>query len=1592
MQFSDESGHIFTLPSSETEPVGYEYARPPYTFWTDTEGASFLSCGRYYIRTVMALFPHTGRAEGRLTVTVTLKDSAVWKLIRPEKVDEAVRALTSPNAMAELPDTALTDTVTQDDMTFLHVTENGQEYLLAPLYFIGNAPEEGSWSAPALISYEDLTDGMKDICAVTVAGQFREASEELSINGANMGVSLPKDIMKAVNGHGFRDAGFDQAAYDDKLREYLICHMDLRGQAGNFDAALKGLGWFDFGDRVTLTRLMRTDNRVKTQYVHDFFRSYTDMPDSFRTFRNSTYVTLREALTKEGDPVPQDFTKDFWGEGKPAITRLDMATAAERKGRDETWEWMRPYFDAVFNDAALKLACLAHHYSEQFLPVHLRVHSASLTEQVWAPDVKMTSLARHTVTETPVHTWTDEAEVSFPSGGEIWMTKQAHLTDSLMNEFTGSDKEHDWYWSEGTACTLPVRFRRYGFPYAVHLILERLHDGPYRYVTDIDGRVDTSGTVTVSPEQGSWSYSVDGKVWSLWHAGQDAMRNALTSASAHTVKPGRLKDGTYYIQYADGCTFTRALDASAETSFTVREDGVTWHVILPSVAGCARNPLAPDELTATFTVRPEAYVRMRGASVPDTMTMDGTALTFRSHADIRPDVAAETSFTICQDASRPETVYSSYVMRGSAKGAPWEDGRFRLRIYTCGRWYEKDFRVRVPVPHIELGTLKYRYWAAADDCTYLDMTGFRDDAYGDSEIMYYVYKNYIYRSEDGHGYVYSLTDGSLLRELPEEDNELGFAVSVMRKASASDDTELADALSCRLASSFPQIRRLEPDRVRFNAHMHEPGLVWQTDAEFFRRMAEVSDAAGIRYISTDTSTFPGTFRRYIQTGMGRVYLTRGLEGRGLWLPDAWAGGPGRLYVYDMGNDIRYIYEAADAPAGSVVAPDRSKYTFYGYDEKTLSYVNSKDGSVCPVIDDIGGEKVSFLASYAAQAELPDSPKYLNRIHVYDIKKVTEKDIDRLPEMLPAAEADYGKLHVSVSGYTVSLSGALGDMTQGFTSQAVTRKVWRGYAETGLDGLPDGRTATGPYAVIAGDGAAEPAGWTIWPSAETFSDDFGRKDRMTEEYIPYGDITGGRVHVPIYGCGYDVWTVTCDADGKFRRLTLDKSTDAMSQEKVDLGTEFFKSGLPADGAAHVRHIQDKGDGVYRVITDNMLYADAYVSYRYSYVIQDGTGWKEVTPDRKALPHTSVKAEYMFVRPVQTRSQVVTSYTYREGYTEETVTVSGAVKSDPLTWDIPVKAGTYTTEALSDGLKALDVRAYIHTTVTGRDGKAAGYDGGFTLDGTERSVTARLALEGTAAVTDGVTVIPHVRLHETVSEEVPYEYAGTDAEALTFTAGGTEYTYGPASDEASVGIYNDFFEQTVTQFLTDSDVSGSTEVNTVIGLCRERPGVTLQGAMDYDLYVMHDNKRWYAVYISRDTEDTAWEPGWLECPEGDMTLTGRDGVTRYILTHRRSDDIFLPNRMYWSKPDDGAVFAKDDIICARLTNNDALPVMSAYAPKWDVRACAPGSTYTCTGSSHEMFTVPCPGGGHEAGYYEVRARYSVDGRRQYVTEPAIYRVTK
>lgn len=451
MIFIDHTGHTFEMQSYSEKPIGYEFETTPYIFWMNTEYSNKLSVNNYY--TIPIRFA-LDKKVSEITINI---DSEVYKLSKISNISNNLEIseddLVSEISLSDI--SVLKNVMTDKSVKHSDFNEDFNEdfsgepdgtMALYTFYIFGNTPEEGSWLTNVLI---DITfvDNTKEWCPITIGGAFVNEIEQLQINARNIGVRLPKDILKAVYQESFYNDVFNEHLYNIKLKEYLMNHMILKGECGNYNSAISSLKWFGWGDHIELSKLLQTDNQFKDQFIHDYFDINDDLLESYKKFKNTTYIALTVyENTETGTTYSVDDTKALWGEGKPILEDLLNKTIEVSYDNTEV-TFVRSYYDYAFSELASKLACLSYMYKKYFLPVHLSVHAATVEHKVFANDIKMLQVSSLSSTEKPILTCDRTKDfksiVEFDNESIFYLYNRDDIyADDNYNRFTTYSKEY----------------------------------------------------------------------------------------------------------------------------------------------------------------------------------------------------------------------------------------------------------------------------------------------------------------------------------------------------------------------------------------------------------------------------------------------------------------------------------------------------------------------------------------------------------------------------------------------------------------------------------------------------------------------------------------------------------------------------------------------------------------------------------------------------------------------------------------------------------------------------------------------------------------------------------------------------------------------------------------------------------------------------------------------------------------------------------------------------------------------------------------------------------------------------------------------
>lgn len=492
MNFLDKSGHIFSLPSSNILPIGYEENINNYIFWLQNDNSNKLSIKNYYFRPVRIFFPDE---PTRIEITI---ESNIFGIIGDKKFNSQLTSeennfnitnlFSDKKGNLVLPQSIDSD---DDDLNIIELTESNEEnnyevkenigltkkdeldepYIemvydikenktigyLVQFYIVGYSDTPDTWLSNILIKFTkeesflnsnvniDELHNNEEWCYITCGGEFVDESEPLIINGRNMGITLPKDILRAVYESNFFNEYPEEELFNTKMKELLLNYMNIRGQQGNYESAIYSLDWFGWGNKISISKLLKTDNEFLNQYILDYFDINNDIIDLYNNFKRSTFISL---YVKENEFTNQytefnispddedDNPWRFFGEGLPIYENLFDKTIEvtysdlpDEDGNQYTLTYYKSYYDFTCIELSLKIAALKYYYEKYFLPIHLKVHNASIRHFCPMPDMKF-GIYSYTDFHEGNYIYGNKCKVVFPNNKYLYLNSGNNQCDS----------------------------------------------------------------------------------------------------------------------------------------------------------------------------------------------------------------------------------------------------------------------------------------------------------------------------------------------------------------------------------------------------------------------------------------------------------------------------------------------------------------------------------------------------------------------------------------------------------------------------------------------------------------------------------------------------------------------------------------------------------------------------------------------------------------------------------------------------------------------------------------------------------------------------------------------------------------------------------------------------------------------------------------------------------------------------------------------------------------------------------------------------------------------------------------------------------
>lgn len=512
---------------------------------------------------------------------------------------------------------------------------------------------------------------------ITVGGTFIDEQEELIINGKNMGIHLPKEIIRSIYDSSFYHKYPNEKLLKDKMKELLLNYMSIKGECGNFKSVYNSLKWFGWADKVEISKLIKTDNEFQNQFILDYFSINTDIKDVYRFFNPTNMISLSVKGNTEDGFNQQNYNNSLIGEGKPIMKDLFNEVV---EVKDQGISFYKPYYNFMFNELALKLDCLKYYYQTYFLPIHIKINRASIDYKVYANTVKMTAIGFEKQTEAPVYVPDNSIKVVFPEEHTLLYYKSEHYIDSMFNEFSNYNRSYnndnnDLYYVNENCIFIPITFKDLSNTYTKddegeYLLINGKYIKPYLFVDD-NGK-------KVSPKY----------------------------ATYYILNPGDVGEKIEFNIERYTKISNKYFNVKIFLTYTVKKQSDTGHYVYKDGEYLYKETFYND-----YGIEDESgsYTYFWGNKEL------GNKLEYVPNKD-RYDMITENlldfedSFNFYQSLN---CYYSNFIIIPrliNKKNIDWLNTDFRMSVLVNNTWFTYDFKVNIPDLYLEFGRLKYRYF------------------------------------------------------------------------------------------------------------------------------------------------------------------------------------------------------------------------------------------------------------------------------------------------------------------------------------------------------------------------------------------------------------------------------------------------------------------------------------------------------------------------------------------------------------------------------------------------------------------------------------------------------------------------------------------------------------------------------------------------------------------------------------------------------------------------------------------------------------------------------------------------------------------
>ncbi len=621
--------------------------------------------------------------------------------------------------------------------------------------FINKEINEGK-NGKTIENFEQLIHYKNDnYTPITVGCSFIDECEELIINGRNMGIRLPKEILKAIYNSSFYSKNADEKLLKNKLKELLLNYMNIKGETGNVKSMMNSLKWFGWNKHINISQLIKTDNEFQNQFILDYFDIKNDIKETFKYFNRTNNISLTVLGNQEtGENYQQNYNNVFLGEGKPKLEDL-FAKNVEVIKEDITF--YKPYYNFVFNELALKLDCLKYYYQQYFLPVHININRASIAHKVYANTTKLSTVGFTTITDKPLYlpSISNNIRVIFPDTNKLLFMQSNHIIDDKFNEFSNyndSNPENLYYVNENCV-TIPITIAYDDYEYIKESNgLYLLIDDEYIKINYFYKYADNTNVLEITDDHNNalyYSFEPYKNLQPLSYINDNNERIYYDRYNRYSKLYSKDNKGDYFIDndgnYIKMNYFYKVIDESGETGklsnrFEATHFSIEKNEDIQSLNDYMNNRYVKVSeyyfncniiLTATIIKQNrnghyikigDKYIYKKGfytaGFVEKSNSADENYIKYYGEfikVDPTQRYDIQTIYLLTDNHFNYYQTHDQYYMnfvlipRLLNNNIDYENAYFRLSLLVNDKWFNYDFSIVTPNVYLDLGKLEYKY-------------------------------------------------------------------------------------------------------------------------------------------------------------------------------------------------------------------------------------------------------------------------------------------------------------------------------------------------------------------------------------------------------------------------------------------------------------------------------------------------------------------------------------------------------------------------------------------------------------------------------------------------------------------------------------------------------------------------------------------------------------------------------------------------------------------------------------------------------------------------------------------------------------------